>query len=66
MVGIGGLYRLLDWEAEPDTSGPRGGQLEALAGVRITDLRICTTSYLFYDAQKRPSAGLMSLRRFFV
>ncbi len=39
MLGLGGLYRLLDWEAESDSSGPRGAQLEALAGVRITDLR---------------------------
>ena len=39
MVGLGGLYRLLDWEAEPDAPGPRGGQLEALAGVRVTDMR---------------------------
>jgi hypothetical protein len=39
MLGLGGMYRLLDWEADPDSSGPRGGQLEALAGVRITDLR---------------------------
>lgn len=39
MLGLGGMYRLLDWEAAPDSSGPRGAQLEALAGVRITDLR---------------------------
>src|SRR5215510_6974563 len=39
MVGVGGLYRLLDWEAEPDASGPRGAQLEALAGVRVTYMR---------------------------
>ena len=38
MVGLGGLYRLLDWEA--GRSPPRrGAQLEALAGVRITNLR---------------------------
>ena len=39
MVGVGGLYRLLDWEAEPDAAGPRGAQLEALAGVRLTYMR---------------------------
>jgi hypothetical protein len=39
MVGLGGLYRLLDWQAEPDSSGPRGAQLEALAGVRVTYMR---------------------------
>jgi hypothetical protein len=39
MVGVGGLYRLLDWEAAPDAAGPRGGQLEALAGVRVTYMR---------------------------
>jgi hypothetical protein len=35
MVGVGGLYRLLDWQAAPGAAGPRGGQLEALAGVRM-------------------------------
>ena len=39
MVGVGGLYRLLDWEAEPAAAGPRGGQLEALAGARVTYMR---------------------------
>ena len=39
MVGLGGLYRLLDWQAEPDMSWLRGGQLEALAGVRVTSMR---------------------------
>ena len=39
MVGAGGLYRLFDWEAEPEAAGPRGGQVEALAGVRVTELR---------------------------
>lgn len=39
MVGLGGLYRLLDWEAAPGAAGPRGGQLEAIGGARITNLR---------------------------
>ena len=39
MLGLGGSYRLLDWEAQPEAAGPRGAQLEALAGIRLTDLR---------------------------
>jgi hypothetical protein len=39
MIGAGGLHRLFNWEAERNAAGPRGGQLEALAGLRVTDLR---------------------------
>lgn len=40
-LGFGGLYRLVDWQ-NPDTSygGPKGAQLEALAGGRVVDLRL--------------------------
>lgn len=40
-LGVGGIYRLLDWQ-NPDTShgGPKGAQLEALAGGRVVDLRL--------------------------
>lgn len=40
-LGVGGTYRLLDWQ-NPDTShgGPKGAQLEALAGGRVVDLRL--------------------------
>lgn len=39
MLGVGGLYRLLDWEVDPEAPGPQGGQLEFGAGLRVTDLR---------------------------
>ncbi len=40
-LGFGGTYRLADWQS-PDTSygGPKGAQLEALAGGRVVDLRL--------------------------
>jgi hypothetical protein len=40
-LGVGGLYRLFDWE-RPDGAGggPKGAQLEALAGGRVVDLRL--------------------------
>ncbi|HMR33989.1 MAG TPA: hypothetical protein PKA13_06065 [Geminicoccaceae bacterium] len=40
-LGVGGTYRLLDWQ-NPDTShgGPKRAQLEALAGGRVVDLRL--------------------------
>ena len=39
MLGFGGLYRLVDWEAEAGARGFQGGQLELGLGARITDLR---------------------------
>lgn len=40
-LGFGGLYRLFDWQ-NPDVAhgGPKGVQLDALAGGRVVDLRL--------------------------
>jgi hypothetical protein len=41
ILGLGALYRAVDWR-QPDTAvgGPRGAQLDVLAGVRLTSLRL--------------------------
>ena len=39
-LGAGGLYRLLGWSRPEGGNGPAGAQLEALAGARLTDLRL--------------------------